>query len=363
MSNNNEKSVKKAPLDALKAFFGKVKAFFGNIKDSVSRIKLPSSGTFKKLFKRRKSLDATKARAGYFFVLPFILGVVLIYLPIFIDSVWYSFSNFTDIEVTVWDPEYGKEMIKHITGTTGVGFEHYVTAFSDQSFYQVLLASVQEMLFQVPAVIIFSLFIAVVLNQKMLGRAAFRAIFFIPVIISTGVMESINAEDFMKDQMGQGINDGTQQSGNEIISMLDVQTLFASMKVGTELVTYVVGLVNDIYNIINYSGVQMLIFLAGLQSISPSIYEACQIEGATGWETFWKVTFPMISPMILVNAVYTVIDAFTRTTNPAMNYASGYAGIPGVGVAMSWIYFLIVTLIILVVGLIASSFVFYQRRD
>ncbi|MBQ8880468.1 MAG: sugar ABC transporter permease [Clostridia bacterium] len=349
MSNNNENVVKTSPLDAVKAFFGKI---------------LPAtSGFFKKLFKPRRSLDATKARAGYFFVLPFILGVVLIYLPIFIDSVWYSFSNFTDIQVEVWDEELGANIIKHITGTTGVGFEHYVTAFEDQTFYQKLLASVQEMLFQVPAIIIFSLFIAVVLNQKMLGRAAFRAIFFIPVIISTGVMESINAEDFMKEEMGSGINDGTQQNSNDIINILDVQNLFASMKVGTELVTYVVGLVNDIYNIINYSGVQMLIFLAGLQSISPSIYEACQIEGATGWETFWKVTFPMISPMILVNAVYTVIDAFTRTTNPAMNYASDYSGTPGVGVAMSWIYFLIVTLIIAIVGAIASSFVFYQRRD
>ncbi len=343
MSNNNENAVKTSPLDAVKSFFEKMTS--------------ATSGFFKKLFKPRKSLDATKARSGYFFVLPFILGVILIYLPIFIDSVWYSFSNFTDIQME------GASGVVHITGTKGVGFEHYVSAFKDTTFYQKLLDSIQQMLFQVPAIIIFSLFIAVVLNQKMLGRAAFRAIFFVPVIISTGVMESINAEDFMKDEMGTGINDGTQQGTNDIISVLDVQNLFASMKVGTELVTYVVGLVNDIYNIINYSGVQMLIFLAGLQSISPSIYEACQIEGATGWETFWKVTFPMISPMILVNSVYTVIDSFTRTTNPAMNYASDYTGVPGVGVAMSWIYFLIVALIIAVVGAIASSFVFYQRRD
>lgn len=105
----------------------------------------------------------------------------------------------------------------------------------------------------------------------------------------------------------------------------------------------------------------MLIFLAGLQSISPSIYEACQIEGATGWETFWKVTFPMISPMILVNAVYTVIDAFTRTDSPATKVAREAGG--GLGGAMSWIYFLVVAVILLIVGGIASSFVFYQRRD
>ena len=107
----------------------------------------------------------------------------------------------------------------------------------------------------------------------------------------------------------------------------------------------------------------MLIFLAGLQSISPSIYEACQIEGATGWETFWKVTFPMISPMILVNAVYTVIDSFTRSTNPVMSFLNASKADFGQRVAMSWIYFLIVVLIIAVVAAVASSFVFYQRRD
>ena len=337
--------VYKTPIEAIKDF-----------------VKQPSFDSFKMIFKRKPSLDRTKARAGYFFVAPFILGILLIYLPILFDSIWFSFSKFVPIDVIKFDPELGMNIKVTVMTTEGVGFEHYVNAFQNQQFYEALLSSVQQMLFQVPAIIIFSLFIAVVLNQKMLGRAAFRAIFFIPVIISTGVMESINASDVLKDAAEEGINDGSgQQGGSEIISMLDVQALFASMKVGTELVGYVVGLVNDIYNIINYSGVQMLIFLAGLQSISPSIYEACQIEGATGWETFWKVTFPMISPMILVNAIYTVIDAFTRTTNPAMNIASANSG--GLGVAMSWIYFLIVALILIVVGAIASSFVFYQRRD
>ena len=112
----------------------------------------------------------------------------------------------------------------------------------------------------------------------------------------------------------------------------------------------------------------MLIFLAGLQSISPAIYEACKIDGATGWETFWKVTFPMISPMILVNAVYTIIDAFTTESNTVMSYI---AGAPSsitqngteIATAMSWMYFLLVVLILAVVAGIMSSFVFYQRKD
>ena len=347
MSNN----VSFEPLE-YKPFGQAVKDFF----------KKPSFASFKTIFRRKPSLDRRKARAGYLFVAPFLVGIILIYLPLLIDSVWFSFSKFVYYTEKVETSPGVIESFQRIT-TESVGFEYYVKAFQNQEFYQALLASVQQMLFEVPAIIIFSLFIAVVLNQKMLGRAAFRAIFFVPVIISTGVMASINAGDMMMQAQQNGINDGSAAEGGGagIISELDLQAVFANMQIGTELVGYVVGLVNDIYNIINYSGVQMLIFLAGLQSISPSIYEACQIEGATGWETFWKVTFPMISPMILVNAVYTVIDAFTRTDSPATEMARAVGG--GLGGAMSWIYFLIVAVILALVGLIASSFVFYQRRD
>ena len=109
----------------------------------------------------------------------------------------------------------------------------------------------------------------------------------------------------------------------------------------------------------------MLIFLSGLQSISPAIYESCKIDGATAWETFWKVTFPMISPMILVNGLYTILDSFTSNDNTIMNYvADVYAGGNEVlSSAMSWIYFMIVIAVLAVVAGIFSAYVFYQRRD
>ena len=138
------------------------------------------------------------------------------------------------------------------------------------------------------------------------------------------------------------------------------------MAVGQGLVEYVVVAINNIYNIVNRSGVQMLIFLAGLQSISPAIYESCQIDGATAWETFWKITFPMISPMILVNAVYTVIDSFTTESNVVMKFIDSVyqqAGGNALSSAMSWMYFLIVIVIVSVIALICSAFVFYQRRN
>ena len=296
---------------------------------------------------RAASLEKRKARAGYIFVLPFILGFILIYMPILIDSIWFSFY-------------------KQESGGAGTfiyvfkGLEYYNYAFTGSpDFVTKLLAGLQQLVLEVPAVIIFSLFIAVVLNQKMLGRAAFRAIFFVPVIISTGLMESINGSDIVSSEMSNGIDDG---SGGGLVNVMQIEDLFRQMAIGGELVTYVVNLVNNIYKIINYSGVQMLIFLAGLQSISDSIYEACRIDGATGWETFWKITFPMISPMILVNAVYTIIDSFTRSSNVTMSFIKGISN-NSEAAAMYWIYFISVILIIAVVAGIASTFIFYQRKD
>ena len=306
-----------------------------------------------KLPKRRKrSLDARRARAGYLFTLPFILGILLVYMPILLDSIWFSFNQEVPGPIVDGMPTYVIEF---------VGLDFYKEAFETPDFVTALLAGLQQLVLEVPAVIIFSLFIAVVLNQKMVGRAVFRAIFFVPVIIATGIMETINASDAMQNMMSGGIDDGSGSSASDIVSAMDIEAMFAQFGFGSEIVSSVVGLVNNIYNIINYSGVQMLIFLAGLQSISPAIYEACTIDGATGWETFWKITFPMISPMILVNAAYTIIDAFTRETNPVMTYIDTVKS--NAAIAMSWIYFVIVVLIILVVAAVASSFIFYQRRD
>ncbi|MBP3591247.1 MAG: sugar ABC transporter permease [Clostridia bacterium] len=302
--------------------------------------------------KRRKaSLEKRKARSGYFFVAPFLIGLALIYIPMLIDSIWLSFS-------------YVKQTLGGAEEYVGVGFENYVTAFTDKTFVSTLISGLQQLVLEVPAIIVFSLFIAVVLNQKMLGRAAFRAIFFVPVILSAGLMETINANDIVSGAIQGGVDDGSGQesSASQIISVMDFQALFANMKVGKELVTYVVDLVNSIYDIINDSGVQMLIFLAGLQSISPAIYEAAQIEGATGWETFWKITFPMISPMILVNAVYTLIDAFTKSGNSVMSFIDNVF-LPHEQSAMYWIYFGIVMLLVALVAAVASTFIFYQRKD
>ena len=308
--------------------------------------------------KRRKifSLDRRKARAGWFFILPFVIGFVIIYLPMMLESIQFSFSHL----------EIGSGTFT----TTFVGFENYRKAFlEDPEYAQKLVSGLQRLAFDIPAIIIFSLFMAIMLNQKMVGRGVFRAIFFIPVILSTGIMESISAMDILNSYMEEsgGIDDGSGTSAaTQLVSSMDLERLFSNMKVGTEIVEYVTTAINNIYDIVNRSGVQMLIFLSGLQSISPAIYESCKIDGATAWETFWKITFPMITPMILVNAVYTVIDSFTSENNTVMAYISriySQAGGMELSAAMSWIYFMIVIAIVGVIAAVLSAFVFYQRKS
>ena len=308
--------------------------------------------------KKIASLDKRKARVGWVFVLPFLLGFAFIYVPMLFNSLKLAFSDMTTIT--------GGGVEFRFTGLENFQY----ALFTDPGFVETLVSGLGQLVFEVPAILLFSLFMAILLNQKMIGRAAFRAIFFLPVVLATGVMESIEAGNVLGTMMGgAGIDDGSGSSAaNEIVSAMDFQALFDSMKIGGELVDYTVQIINNIYGIVNRSGVQMLIFLSGLQSISPAIYEACKIDGATGWETFWKVTFPMISPMILVNAVYTIIDSFTTGSNQVMTYiANAPSGIPvngtEIATAMSWMYFLIVVVILAAVAGIMSSFVFYQRKD
>ena len=308
--------------------------------------------------KKRKvaSLDRKKARAGWIFVLPFVIGFVLVYLPILWDSIYMSFHSLHIVTGGGFTLEF-------------VGLENYRNAlFEDPGFVQTLITGLGELAFDIPAILIFSLFMAVMLNQKMAGRAVFRAIFFIPVILSTGIMEAIEGQNILGTMMEgtESIDGSSTSAAGQIVNVMDIERLFSSMKVGTELLTVVVQIVNQIYDIVNRSGVQMLIFLAGLQSISPAIYEACRIDGCTSWETFWKITFPMISPMILVNGVYTIIDSFTTNSNSVMAYINSvYQGSEGqvLSSAMAWMYFLIVMLILAAVVGIFSAFVFYQKRD
>ena len=310
----------------------------------------------KKKRKKTVSLDKKKARAGWIFVLPFIIGLVFVYFPIVFESLEQSLFYKVPGDATA--RVFNK-------------FASYYEAFfnADTSgFAQALFTSVGEIILDIPMILLFSLFMAVLLNQKIGGRAVFRAIFFVPVILSTGIMESIDASAVL-DTMSNagGIDDGSGSSAaGEIVDAVDLQKFFNGISLPDGMLKYVTDAINDIFNIVNRSGVQMLIFLAGLQSISPAIYESVQIDGASAWETFWKITFPMISPMILVNAVYTVIDAFT-VDSTVMTYISTLKlteveKTTAISTAMSWIYFLLVIAILGILVAVLSAYTFYQKK-
>ena len=299
------------------------------------------------------SLDKKKARAGWLFVLPFIIGFLLIYIPILTKSLQYSFSKLNSIA--------GGGIVAE-----NVMFDNYLAAVTDGQFISTLFGGIRQLALEIPAILFFSLFVAILLNQKMVGRSAFRAIFFIPVILATGLISGIDATTNNASTAENSISTGGTAAS--IVTSEDIQALFSNMIVGSGIATIVTGFVNNIFDIVNRSGVQMLIFLAGLQGISPSVYESCEMEGASAWETFWKITLPMISPMILVNLVYTLIDSFTAESNSVMKYISSvYSNAASAGMerasAMSWLYFLTVMFIVGVVSAIIGGIVFYQGRD
>ena len=190
--------------------------------------------------KRRKivSLDKKKARVGYLFVLPFIIGLLIVYLPMIYQSINYSFHELDPVQGG------GYKLVP-------VGFANYEEALlSDSEYVETLFSGIRQIVFDIPAIVIFSLFMAILLNQDMAGRAVFRAIFFIPVIISTGIMTTIDNQNMLQTSAGTSIDTGTGTSSvAQIVNVMDIQMLFSNMAVGSELVEYVVQLVNDIFNI------------------------------------------------------------------------------------------------------------------
>ena len=298
-------------------------------------------------------LEARKARVGWIFVAPFLVGFVLIYMQVFINSIVYSFVRLEQHEI-------GYDMVF-------VGWKHYYEVlFVNTEFNQKLVSSITGMVFNVPFILIFSLFIAVLLSHKVRGRGIFRAIFFLPVIMATGIIamaENNNRAIVDMWQMG-GIQTGAGSSG--LLDALDVRSFLLSLNINTEFTEYIVAAADNIYNILNMSGVQMLIFLAGLQSISPAIYESARIEGATEWETFWKITFPMISPMVYVCIIFTIIDSFVNSGNVIMTlvYDLGIKqNKAGIASSMSWLYSLVVLVFLGLATLIMRRFVFYQEKE
>ena len=284
---------------------------------------------------------------GYFFVLPFIIGFLAFTVYPLIQSMFFSFQDIT----YNMDGDH----------TQPVGIEHYTYLLvKDPSYRLLLLNSLKDMLLNVPLIVFFSFFAANLLNQKFRGRLLARAIFFLPVILASSSVLGMNVDAIMASASG---GTGIGETARETVNLsMQMQTFLKSVNLPGGFTDYVISGVKRITTIISASGVQILLFLAGLQSVTPSQLEAAHMEGANSWEIFWKITVPIVSPILLVSTLYTVIDSFTANSNPVIQAVQGkYAGLQfGMGSAMSWLYILVVFLIIgLVYGLL-SKVVFYQ---
>ncbi len=262
--------------------------------------------------KRKVSLEKRRARYGYLFTLPFILGVVF-----FISNLGQTFM-FSINETVMNSQGYTLEW---------AGFQYYVKALTeDTKFVQYVVASLGELLVQVPVIVIFSLFMAMVLNQEFKGRVIARAIFFLPVILSTGIISTVDAGANLEGVMSMR---GALETGSDLgQNMMDFEQLLMSMNFNKTLIDIVVSSANGISDIVNSSGIQIFIFLAAFQQISPSVYEAAAVEGCSKWELFWKIIIPMNAKQIIVAAVYTVIDVFTKNDSVLFGYIHdmAYAG-------------------------------------
>jgi len=240
-------------------------------------------------------------------------------------------------------------------------FYHYKHAFTvDGNFTVDLAMSLGNLVPQVLTILIFSLFVAVLLNQKFKGRTLMRAIFFFPVLIATGpVISVINGTMMSQGASGDAAQFATMFQADMVE---DFMRFLGMYHVSEEFTDFIGTVTSDIFNLLWRSGIQILIFLSALQQIPTAAKEAASMEGATAWEFFWKITFPTISPMILANLIYTIIDTFSDSQNLVMRQVlvqvRGWNF--GYGAAMAWIYFGIIALALAVVVGIVSRFVFYQ---
>ncbi len=284
---------------------------------------------------------------GFFFISPWVFGLLVFFLYPLIQTLIYSFHDVSFMQ------EGGLEF-KPLTENL---FEHYLFAFTkDSDFLQLFWKTIQEMLLLSPCIVIFSLFIAVILNQKFIGRTFMRAMFFLPVIVATGVITAIISQSLTEIARG-----GSSESS--IFNSTVLANMLIESGIPDSIVDMLTTVINNVVDLVWKSGIQILLLLTGLLGISPTYYEVAQVEGATKWESFWKVTFPLILPYLLVTLVYTIIDGFTRYDNQVMRYIVdvNYQGVRfSYASPLYWLYFIVALIMIAVVYVVISKRSHYE---
>ncbi len=289
-------------------------------------------------------------RTGYLFILPWFVGFLIFYIRSIVMTGQFAFS------------ELSMDVINGGYKLDAVGWENFRYAFRVHgTFKQVLTSSILNMIVDVPLIIFFSLFMSLLLNKKFPGRGIIRAIFFLPIILNSGAITA--AMELSQAMMSGGISTMAAEaasSTSEIsvsMGMGYFLELFFDLGVPEVILEYVVTAVARINTIISASGVQIIIFIAALQSIPGSLYEVAKIEGATGYETFWKVTFPMVMPHIITNVVYTIVDSFTESEVVELAYDTAFTAF---NYGLSSVFSLVSTIITCVILVLVCGYI--QKR-
>jgi len=292
---------------------------------------------------KRPGIEKQKAWVGFSFVSIWIVGFAIFTLYPLIESIFYVFS---DIDIA--------------TNTkTFVGFKNLDYIFNvDPYFIRNIAESFGNLIYQIPMILIYSTFFGMVLNQKFIGRTLVRVIMFFPVIVASGLVMNILNGDYVAQQLLTG------DKSSALFNADVIRTFLLKMNLSVDIVDMLSEWTNNIFQLSWKSGIQIILVLAGLQGISASVYEAAKIEGASGWEIFWKISLPMISPILLLNVVYTVVDSFTDLSSPVMDYIAKQQNQLQLELAtsMAWIYSLLVFIVVGIVFLIVGKMVVYSNK-
>ena len=216
------------------------------------------------------------------------------------------------------------------------------------------------MLLTVPLIMVFSFFMASILNNKFRGQTFFKVMMFIPIV--TSLASSTSSVERQMD----GFSEYKETFSVTAVSFTkQISEYLQNIGLSEEFSSGIISIADSVYGVISDSGIQILIMLVGMCSISPLLYEAATVEGATAWESFWKITFPMASPTIYTCLIYTIIDSFTDKGNGLISLISSTsfnAQNYSLASAMGWIYFLIVAVILGAVSLLISRYLFYYDK-
>lgn len=296
--------------------------------------------------KKMNKMRSREARTGYAFISIWLVGFVFLFLRPLAMSFYYTFQK---MSITTEGMQY-----------EFVGFENYIYKFRDDIYFfsSTVWPGLSKFVIEVPICVIFSLFIAIVLNQKFKGRTIARALFFLPVIITSGITIQV--------LRSYGLDTSLETENTYLFASNGVAELLGSMGLPGIIVDVFTEISNKLFDIVWMSGIQILLYLSGLQGIPVSEYEAAQIEGATAWECFWKITWVRISPITLVVIVYSLIDSFTNVSNVMIKFVYeeySQRGNLGGSSALGLSYCLVAFVIILLVYALTSRHVFYANEN